>query len=158
IRRFFLRRLDLHLVVAILEYLEGEVVAGIVVVGFLHHLDAGGLLAGHQLLGKRERDIPVAAHVMQGPAAPRADPLEDFVMDFAPHAGMIAWTALNRVNRARAGGKLLGRCRTRGSRGPWADGRSEIRPTVPDKSKSGPPGRSPARRFPSALPAPAAPP
>ena len=49
-RRIFLRRRDLHLVVAFLENLQGEEVAGVVVIGFLDHLDAGGLFRRHQLL------------------------------------------------------------------------------------------------------------
>ena len=72
-RRIFLRRRDLHLVVAVLENLEGEIVAGIVVVGFLHHLDAGGLFAGHQLLGHGDSAMSRSLRtscIVQPPLAP----------------------------------------------------------------------------------------
>ena len=50
VRRVLALGIDLHLVVAVLENLQAEIVAGFVVVGFLDDLDAGGLFGGHHLL------------------------------------------------------------------------------------------------------------
>ena len=50
VRRILGPGVDLHLIVAVLEDLEGEIVAGVVIVGFLDHLDAGGLGFLHQSL------------------------------------------------------------------------------------------------------------
>ena len=59
------------------------IIAGVVVVGFLDHLDAGGLFVGHQFLGDGDGVVAAVAHVMQRPAALGADAAENLVVDLA---------------------------------------------------------------------------
>jgi hypothetical protein len=94
-RRIFLRHLHLHFIMTLFQDLEGEIVAGIVVIGFLDHLDAGGFFFGHQLLRHPDGDIARRTHFMQRPAAARANPAKDFVMNLISHAADGAAAVLN---------------------------------------------------------------
>ena len=85
VRGFFLRRGYRDLVMALFENLQGEIVAGIVVVGFLDDLDAGGLLRGHQPPGKFDGAVAAVAHVMQRPGALGAAAAKNLVMDLPAH-------------------------------------------------------------------------
>ena len=85
-RRVFLRHLHLHLVMTLFQDLQGEIVAGLVVIGFLDHLDACGLFLGHHLLRHADGDVAGRTHFMHRPAAARADPAENLVMNLVCHA------------------------------------------------------------------------
>ena len=87
VRRIFLRRRNLHLVVVILENLEGEEIAGVVVVSFLDDLNAGGLIGRHQFLRNVDRAMAVIVHVMHRPAALGSDGFEDLVVNVPSHPG-----------------------------------------------------------------------
>ena len=70
--RVFLCRRHLHLVVAVLENLQGEIIAGIVVIGFLDHLDAGAfsdVISSCAMASARSRS-PTTSCRVQPPLAP----------------------------------------------------------------------------------------
>ncbi len=80
-RRIFGRRLFLHLVVAVFEDFQRQIIAGLFVVGFLDDLHPGCLFACHQRGCDFEREFAAADNLMQRPAALGAMAAENLEMD-----------------------------------------------------------------------------
>ena len=77
------------LVVAFLEYLQRHEIAGVVVVGLFHDLDAGGLFTGHQLLGHGDGVVAAGAHIVHRPGALGAHAAENFIVNLTGHEPML---------------------------------------------------------------------
>jgi hypothetical protein len=86
-RRVFQGHWHLDLIVAFFENFQAEIIAGLVVIGFLDHLDPGGLLRLHQSLRHLDRAVAVGAHVMHRPAAFGADAAKNLVVNFPAQSG-----------------------------------------------------------------------